>query len=199
MELFAHRLLTELIAGNGTRLVTHYDKDPAVLPEARYPTIFSEANTRVHFEDEEIDIDRPLLKDIFLVGSVAYDEHPASYSIPIERTYVLDGEAKTISTRDSAVQIISELRITMITDNEVNKQARGKLHLMKLFAIQAFTNPPTQDWWRWAAHITGFTSTMNVPMANVLDRNEEHIIGRSFGVKFDEFLIRSEHLTLEKL
>ena len=199
MEVFSHRLLTELIAGAGTELVAHYDLDKSVLPLAQYPIVFSEDNTRVHFEDERIEINRPLSKDIFLVGSLSFDEVIASYSMPIDRDYAIDGEARKVRTHDSMTRITSIIRITLITDNEVPKQARGKLRYMQLFAMQAFMNPPTQDWWGFAAHVTGFTSTVNVPMTNVLGSEEELIIGKSFGVKFDEVLVRSEHLSLRKL
>ena len=200
METFSHRLLTELISGAGTELVTHFDLDEAVLPDAKFPLIFSEENTRVHYEDEAIHIDRPLSKDIFMVGSLSFDESVASYSMPINRDYTnREGVLREIRTHDSAVRINSVIRITLITDNEVPKQARGQLHYMQLFAMQAFMNPPTQDWWGMGAHVEGFTSTVNVPMTNVLGSEEELVIGKSFGVKFNEVLVRSEHLTLRRV
>ena len=199
MEVFAHRLLSELIAGAGTRLVAHYDLNKSVLPQAKYPIVFSEDNARVHFEDEAIEIDRPLSKDIFLVGSLSFDEIVRSYAVPIDRTYQLDGETKRVNTNDNLIRITSIIRITMITNNEVPKQARGKLRYMMQFVIMAFTSPPTQNWWEWPARVTGFTSTVNVPMMNVLGNEEELIIGKSIGVKLEEDVIRSEHLTLEKL
>jgi len=199
MEVFAHRLLSELIAGAGVRLVVHYDLDKSVLPQAQYEIVFSEDNTRVHFEDEAIEIDRPLSKDIILVGSLSFDESIASYSMPINRDVTINGKAKQIKTHDSMVKITSVIRITLITDNEVPKQARGQLRYLNQFVIQAFMNPPTQDWYRWPARVAGFTSTINVPMTNVLGSEEELIIGKSFGVKFEEDIVRSEHLFLERV
>jgi len=199
MEVFSHRLLSELIEGAGSRLVAHYDLNPSLLPEARYPTVFSEDNTRIHFEDESIEIDRPLSKDIFMVGNLSFDEVVASYAMPIKRTYVIDGETVDVDVHDNLIRLTSVIRITMITNNEVQKQARGKLRRMIQFVIMAFTNPPTQNWYEWPARPAGFTSVVNVPMTNVLGNEEELIIGRSIGVKFEEDVVRSEHLHLEKL
>lgn len=199
MEIFAHRLLSELIEGAGCRLVAHYDLNPSLLPEARYPYVFSEDNTRIHFEDESIEIDRPLSKDIFMVGSLSFDEIVASYAIPIRREFQLDGETVQVNEHDNLIRINSVIRITMITNNEVEKEARPKLRLMMQFVIMAFTNPPTQNWYEWPARPAGFTSVVNVPMMNVLGDEEELIIGRSIGVKFEEDVVRSEHLHLEKL
>ena len=199
MELFSHRLLTGLIEGAGTRLVAHYDLDKSLLPEAVFPYTFSEANTRVHFEDEDIEIDRPLSQDIFLVGGLSFDELVQSYAVEVNRTYELDGETKRVSEHDNLIRITSMIRITMITDAEVPNQARGRLRLMIQFVIKAFTNPPTQNWYQLPARVTGFTSAVNIPMANVLGKEEELIIGKSIGIKFEEDVIRSEHLVLEKL
>lgn len=199
MEVFAHRLLSELIAGAGHRLVTHYDLDKSVLPEAQYAVVFSEENTRIHFENEAIKVDRPLSKDIILVGSLSFDESIASYSMPINRDVVIDDKPVVIRTHDAMVKITSVIRITLITDNEVPKQARAQLRYMNQFVIQAFMNPPTQNWQEWPAHITGFTSTVNVPMSNILGLEEEQLIGKSFGVKMEENVVRSEHLFLQKV
>jgi len=195
MEIFVHRLLSELISGNGARLTTHYDLDKTVLPQAQYPVVFSEDNTRVHFEHELIDIERPLSKDIFLIGSMSSEERLASYSMPIQ---VTAGDT-VVDTHDNAVEFSCTVRISMISGHETVKESYAQLRYMQLFAMQSLRNPPTQNWWEWPAHLMGFTPVWGVHHENLAGFNEELIRGKWFGALFKEFMVPSEHVVIEKL
>jgi len=201
MEIFVHRLLSELIAGNGSRLVSHYDLDKTVLPQAQYETVFSEENTVIHFEHELIKIERPLGKNIFLVGSMSSEERPMSYSMPIRVTAENkeSGETYEVDTHDNAVEFSCTVRISMIAGHETVKQSYAQLRYMQLFAMQSLRNPPTQNWYEWPAHLMGFTTVWGIHHENLAGFSEELLRGKWFGALFKEFIVPSEHVIIEKL
>jgi len=198
VEVHVHRLFTQLISGNGTRMNVHPELDIGTFPEAQYIRVFSEENTEIHFEHELIDMVRPLPKSIFLVGSVSTEERPYSYSIP----YSIDsksGEEWDRNGHSCLVHMSTIVRITMIVDNKVPKQASTNIHYMQLFAQQAIRNPPTQDWWGRAATLLGFTGLNYAPSMNLVEMNEEEILSKWFGARFSEVFLPEEHIALRKL
>lgn len=198
MEIFIHRLLSELIAGDGCQLIVHPEMDKGTFPKAQYEINFSKENTRVHYESELIEINRPLEKSIFLVGTGSTEERPVSYAMPYN-VESLAGSKWNRSGHDVLVEVTYVVRISMITEDKAERQAKAQLHYMQLFAQQALRNPPTQQWWTWPATLVGFTSLFNLPHENIMGFNEEEVQGSWFGARFVERMIPSEHVAIRKL
>jgi len=179
-------------------IIVHPELDKTTFPEAQYEVLFSQENTRVHFEKELIDVNRPLEKDIFLIGSTMSDERPASYAMPYD-IESLAGHDWDRSGHDSVVELTTTVRISMITEDKVERQSAAQLHYMQLFAQQAIRNPPTRDWWSRPAHLIGFTSIFALPHEGIMGFNEEEIQGSWFGARFTEYFRPSEHIAIRKL
>ena len=196
MEIFVRRLFEELLADGGSEINIH--PELSLPPNSQYKVVFSEENTRLLFEHELVDLNRPLTESIIMVGSTLTDEQFVSYAIP----YDIDSESGAEwdrSGKDNLFQITSTVRITLISKHKAPKQAYAELHYMQLFTQNAIRNAPTRNWWEEQAHLVGFTSTFPLVHYDKLGMAESDIHGKWFGTRLRSGYIPAEHVAIRKL